>query len=219
MKYLSIDIETTGLDESWCQVLEVGCVLADTLDTATPVYNLPQWSCRLFHDRVQGEPYALWLNAELIKDMDRARKDMAFADSKNYIRPGLVFHQMAAWLGLGLGSQKVAPAGKNYGTFDSRFLWALPSWQRERLLHRRVLDPAQAFTLPEDERPPDLKTCIERAGLTDWDESLHHKAIEDAKVVVRLLRAGDDFLRRRLCTSISSPATPTSGSLPPDLTR
>lgn len=200
MKYLSIDLETTGLDESWCQVLEIAAVLADTNDKTTPVESLPTWTCRLWHKRIQGEPYALWLNAELIKDMDRARKDVEFATAHRYMHPEKVFWTLDEWVKNELGSEykKIAPAGKNYGTFDSRFLWALPAWCREQLLHRRALDPAAAFILPGDERPPDLKTCIERAGLTDWDESKHHKAVEDARVVVRLLRASDDFLFQRL---------------------
>lgn len=195
MKYLSVDIETTGLDESWCQILEIAVVLADTKDIVTPVSQLPHWSCRVMHKQVIGQPYALWMNAELIKEMERASKDNEFFDEHNYRYLGEVWGQLTYWIEQTGVTEKMSFSGKNYGTFDSRFLWLLPRWNREAF-RARVLDPGVLFFRPDDDRLPDLKTCIERAGII-WDEKRHHKALEDARMVIELNRVGLEQLWRR----------------------
>ena len=40
MKYISIDIETTGLDPENCQILSIGAVIEDTLNQL-PFEELP----------------------------------------------------------------------------------------------------------------------------------------------------------------------------------
>ncbi len=189
MRYLSIDLETTGLDSSWCQTLEVGCVYADTIDLHTPIEELPSFTCRFEYDRVIGQPFALHLNAQLIKDMERASKDHSFRISKNYMPPEAFWGLFTHWIeSVHKGGKKLSFSGKNYGTFDSHFLMRLPKWDRE-YFRARTLDPGQMFLEPDDAELPNLKTCIERAGL-DWDESKHHQAIEDARMVVSLNRVG-----------------------------
>lgn len=186
MKYLSVDIETTGLDESFCQILEVGCVMADTLDFDTPVEDLPTFRSRFYYDRVVGQPFALHMNAKLVLDMDKRPAGY------NYMHPDSFWSNFTDWIRVQQGHSVTAPklsfSGKNYGTFDSRFLWKLPRWNRE-YFRARVLDPGQFFLLPGDNVLPDLKTCIARAGV-QWDESKHHDAVEDARMVVKLNRVG-----------------------------
>lgn len=182
MKYLAVDIETTGIDENWCQILEIAAVLADTLDLATPAEDLPAWSCRLYYDRVVGQPYALWLNASLILDMERREAH------HNYLHPDSVWSHLNIWLeGHGLRDERLTLSGKNLGTFDLRFLCRLPRWNRERFRHR-VLDPGSLFLLPTDACLPDLHACAIRAGIP-WDAGKHHTALEDARTVVRLNNA------------------------------
>lgn len=184
MKYLSVDIETTGLDPSWCQTLEVGAVLADTLDFTTPVEDLPSWRCRFYYDRIVGNPVALHMNAQLILDMDTRPAQY------NYMHPDSFWSQFTHWLESELGPShpKISCSGKNFGMFDARFLERLPRWQRE-YFKIRVLDPGQFFFRQDDEILPDLKTCIARSGIA-WDEATHHDAVEDARMVVMLNRVG-----------------------------
>lgn len=204
MRYLSIDVETTGLDPSWCQTLEVAAVLADTLDFTTNVEDLPTFKCRFYYDKVVGEPYALHLNAELIRDMD-ARPAI-----HNYLHPDKFWSEFTWWIecqiGLHCKDNKLSLSGKNYGMFDSRFLERLPRWDR-RHMHHRLLDPGQFFFLPEDKVLPDLKTCIERSGLI-YDLKKHHKAVEDARFVVELNRRGLTNQWRHLTLPVLPPFTP-----------
>lgn len=69
--YVSIDIETTGLDPNTCQVLEVGAVIDDW---RTPVDQLPRFRRVLVHDEVHGNPYAMWLNSNLLKQLANVPK-------------------------------------------------------------------------------------------------------------------------------------------------
>lgn len=185
MKFLSIDIETTGLDESWCQILEIGAVLGDLTDT--PVLDLPWFHTRLYYDKVIGQPYALHLNAEIIKDMDK--RDPGW----NYLHPDSVSSALCIWLEkvVPLGT-KLTVAGKNYGSFDRRFLAKIPRWPNERF-HHRYLDPGNLFWMPDSDTVlPDTKECILRAGLA-WDAKKLHSAVWDARLVVELVRAGSTF--------------------------
>jgi hypothetical protein len=72
MPYVSIDIETTGLNHETCQTLEVGAVIDDW---KTPIDQLPRFRRVLVYDTVSGNPYAMALNAALLKFMANAPKD------------------------------------------------------------------------------------------------------------------------------------------------
>jgi len=57
------------------------------------------------------------------------------------------------------------------------------NWVRFR---HRVLDPASLYFDPKiDAALPDMKTCMERAGI---EGEVAHTAVHDAKVVIDLLR-------------------------------
>ena len=58
MKYVSIDIETTGLDPETCQILQVGAVIEDT-QNLLPLEELPKFNCIVEHPAYTGSPYAL----------------------------------------------------------------------------------------------------------------------------------------------------------------
>jgi len=82
--------------------------------------------------------------------------------------------------------ERINPAGKNFASFDSRFLNKLPHMD-EIFFSHRVIDPAILFWNPmTDKSLPDTKTCYERAGLKD---DVAHTAVDDARGIVRLLRA------------------------------
>lgn len=72
MPYVSIDIETTGLDSATCQTLEVGAVIDDW---KTPIDCLPRFRRVLTYETVSGNPYAMALNAVLLKFMANAPHD------------------------------------------------------------------------------------------------------------------------------------------------
>jgi len=64
LPYVSIDIETTGLDSDACQTLEIGAVIDDWI---RPLDQLPVFRRVLAWEEVTGSPYAMSLNAGLLK--------------------------------------------------------------------------------------------------------------------------------------------------------
>ena len=65
MRITSIDIETTGLNPSTSQVLQIGAVIFDTTDkefTSLATYNKV-----VYHREIHGEPFAIQMNLEIIK--------------------------------------------------------------------------------------------------------------------------------------------------------
>ena len=73
MKYLSIDIETTGLDPEKCDILEIACIIEDTEKkksiNATPVMLL-----YIDKDYYNFEPEAFEMNFKTMKSI-RDEKD------------------------------------------------------------------------------------------------------------------------------------------------
>ena len=184
LRYVSIDIETTGLDPETCQILEIGAVWDDW---TRPINELPKYHRLVVHEEYRGSAFALALNANLLKHLSGQREPW-------FLDPDQVADDFAAWLkGCGWDGQAgLTPAGKNFASFDRQFLRRLPRFEQVVKLHHRTLDPAVLFLRPEDDKLPDSKTCYERAGL---DNKVAHTAVEDALAVVRLVRLGINRLK------------------------
>lgn len=190
MNYVSIDIETTGLDPDKHQILQVGMVIDGHSFRERPVEELPAISVLIKHDAIVGEPYALAMNVELLRRIDR--KDSGalwpcFADK-------LLESFLADHLGDDIKSvegrrfltedQKVIAAGKNFAGFDRQFMRRHLHVVEKRFRHRS-LDPAILFLQMGEDRPPSLGQCLERAGLP---AVVSHDAVADARQVCALLR-------------------------------
>ena len=77
MRYISIDVETTGLDPEHCQILSIGAVIEDTLNQL-PFEKLPKFHAIIKRENVSGSIFALNLNRDLIqamKDHSEARTE------------------------------------------------------------------------------------------------------------------------------------------------
>jgi oligoribonuclease (3'-5' exoribonuclease) len=182
MKYLSLDIETTGLNPLVHDVLELGAIVEDTK------LKLPRSECPTFHtyfwkENYVGEPIALAMNAHILRKIHELKKagDMTFlADDYTF---GIRF---AAFLRRHFGSEAIVPAGKNVTSFDLPFLRRFKyGWSDIRFRHR-ALDPTLKYVNWEtDTQPPDLSTCKKRAGLP---ELVTHEALDDSWDVISLLR-------------------------------
>lgn len=68
MKYISIDIETTGLDPEFNQILSIGAVIEDTLNQL-PFEELPKFHAVIKRESVYGSLFALNMNKDLIETM------------------------------------------------------------------------------------------------------------------------------------------------------
>lgn len=67
MKYVSIDIETTGLDTQNDEILSIGAVIEDT-DKLLPIEQLPKLHMVIAHERIKaGSMFALNMNKKLIE--------------------------------------------------------------------------------------------------------------------------------------------------------
>lgn len=191
MKYLAVDIETTGLDDNYCQILEIGAVV-ETGD-GTPVEELPSMQVYLLYDRIQGEPYALNMNADIIERI------LHHTPGYNYCSPDYAYTTFEGFVykhfPSGFGKEtRITLAGKNVATFDLRFLQKLKHWPGQRF-HRRIIDPSIYYCSWEtDIELPDTQKCIERAGLEVIGKL--HNAITDCRVVIELVRRGPEYVRR-----------------------
>jgi len=190
MRYVSLDLETSGPDPLRHQTIELAAVVEDTRRTAaTPLAELPAFRRALRHPELCGTAGALALNAGLLHEL----ADKTKLTAPDICRPDEVLPQLREFL-LANGfkpNQKdcvsVTLAGKNVGTYDLLFLRQLPGWGTLVKAEPAVLDPA-AFYLNwhKDSRLPSMLICQARAG--DTEPHVAHQALADALEVVRLLR-------------------------------
>jgi len=68
MKYLSIDIETTGLDPDFNQILSIGAIVEDT-EKKLPFDEIPKFHACILADQLTGSPFAINMNRDLIESM------------------------------------------------------------------------------------------------------------------------------------------------------
>ena len=178
-KYLSIDIETTGLDPETCQILEVAAV-AETGEWDRPVEALPFLRLLVGHAEIRGQAAALALNARLVAELAD--------DPRKATSPAAVAWKLREFASEHLGPDTPTLAGKNLGTFDLRFLRRLPGWDNDFPHRRRVIDPGVLWFDPmADETVPDTTECMRRAGVTN---DRPHEALSDCRAVVELIRRG-----------------------------
>src|SRR5262245_33874793 len=156
IRYLSVDLETTGLDCAIHQVIEMGAIYDDGQQE---IKNLPKFHVYVRHGTYIWDPQALKMNWDLTA--------MILAET---VQPILDFEEVIPrfkrWLEeIGLGGKKLVFAGKNFGSFDLGFLKMLPGWVGVKYYHR-YLDPSMYYIEEADEAPPGLELCAHRIGLT-----------------------------------------------------
>lgn len=210
MKYVSIDIETTGINREKCQVLSIGAVIEDT-NNPLPIEDLPKFHAAIIgREGLYGEPFALNMNKDLIEtivqyqtasDQDEKNDIVNMTGMQFYKEEDIViaFYNWLAQNGMVEGITEYVSsrtnsakkvylnvAGKNFATFDRVFLEQLPRWKQLIDCRNRILDPAILFVdWTEDEALPGLGLCKERAG---YENHISHNALEDAIDVVEILR-------------------------------
>jgi hypothetical protein len=185
MRYISIDIETLGLDYKWSDIIEFGAVL-DDLSNPKPLEELPRFHTFIYKEKYKGEPYAMSMHSDILKKI--AKKDENFY----YTYPtklGSNFKKFLLKNGYEekLSSKKVSinVAGKNFMGFDNNFLINQTDFDSHIQIRSRVLDPAILYYAKNDETLPSLGLCLERA---DLQKEVAHTSIEDALDVIKLIR-------------------------------
>jgi len=209
MTFVSIDIEATGLQTDIDQILEFSAIIENTKNIL-PFKEIPKFSYTIVHERIEGHPRALIMNAEIIKRINfylenthqkeviKAQVDYQYKDVNNitagYCLPkDLLFH-FSKWLNdNGIVKEKgkdhlvITPAGKNFQSYDKLMISKLPGYGKLLVFRHRGIDPTTYFIDWEnDEVPPGLGDCKKRCGL---NEIISHKSLEDAWDVIQVLRS------------------------------
>jgi DNA polymerase III epsilon subunit-like protein len=177
MKLISIDIETTGLDPATCHVLEIGAVIFDPQPELDPAIRFrPATFERIIKcSRIQGEPYALQMNADLIAEIAGTKKTHVpirtavemVGDFRDFLEENLE------------EGEKATIVGKNYDAFDRQFLNRVNGWNvvTKNRLARRVLDVGSLCFCPDDGEVQNLTKCLAKLGVRD---EVTHRALDDA---------------------------------------
>lgn len=177
-KYVSIDIETLGLDPETCDIIEFGAVLDDL---ESPLETLPAYHTYLVKkDNLYcGQPFAMSMHPTILHRI--AKREGGYT----YMYPHQLDQQFNQWLsGKGVVG-KIVIAGKNFANFDLQFLKKI-GFGSETQYHHRILDLGSLFfEVGKDIIPPDSKECMRRANV---DGEVAHTAVEDALAVVRCIR-------------------------------
>ena len=190
MKYVSIDIETTGLDPEVHDVVEVGAVI-DDFTNPKPLDELPTFHCYVRMRNYVLDPYCAFLHQAIFHRISKF-PDEEVSDKWNFYTKKEVVHKFADFLndnGFNSGRDSrytISAAGKNFGAFDLQFLNKQLEFDKVIRFRHRFLDPGILYFDPKvDTVIPSQQECLDRANL---DEQVEHTAVEDAMQVVKLLR-------------------------------
>jgi len=201
MKYVSLDLETSGLDHADSSVLSLAMVIEDSTENK-PLTDLPSLKL-LFLDQVYGlTDTAVAMNSHLFAAralVANPKSRYLFTDEQlrkadeilsNYTviqgwwdnkdAPGAIT-VISEFLEKHFGNHKVTLAGKNVASFDYNFL---PTDLQSKFNHR-MLDPGSMFVKATDKVVPNTAECCRRAGVED---TVTHDAYGDALQVIQLIR-------------------------------
>ncbi|RFP66250.1 3'-5' exonuclease [Hymenobacter lapidiphilus] len=186
MRYISLDLETTGGRPARHQIIELAAVVEDTKNLR-PLSELAYFRRVVRHPEYVGTAGALALNAGLLREL--AQKE----PNPELCEPADLLPQLREFLlAQGFKTDKndcvaVTMAGKNIASFDLGFLRELPGYGTLVRAEPAMLDPA-AFYLNwrKDTRLPTMQTCKARAHFAD--DTVAHQALADALDVIELLR-------------------------------
>lgn len=181
MKFISIDVETTGVDPNTNKVIQIGaciCDLSEPFDrTKTPTFfcNV-KWSTAIPWDY-----QAVVMNSGIVEEMLKNK------ESEENLPPNEVTGEFKYWLSSNSipVNKGFTVAGKNFSGFDLQFLnISIPHWRNEIRIKQRVIDIASHFWVFGDECLPTLQECLNRAGI---ERSVTHNALQDALDVAELV--------------------------------
>jgi hypothetical protein len=180
LKYVSIDLETSGLYPS--QILQFSAIFEDPSKQLS-FDEIPKFNRYIKYSQYKGSAFALSLNSWILKilnenkNLDIIKIDDLEDEFYNWI---IQFIQPEN------NSSKVYinAAGKNFASFDLNFIKDAFVKRKVRIRHR-VLDPSILYIQEDDNQLPGSDELLKRAGI---NKSTTHNAIQDAWDVITLLR-------------------------------
>ena len=191
MKYVSIDIETTGLNPNENDIIEFAAVV-DEIGSTKEIEKLPK-----FHRYIKKQgnyicsSRAVVMHTKIFEEIEKDDEekcifieDLMYAFG-NFLQHNDVFPNKYGQIILNV-------AGKNFGSFDYQFLLKkIPEKHWNNISFRqRFIDPSILYLNDDDVYLPDLKSCVERLNEETkqnfaWNP---HTAMDDALQIVRLIR-------------------------------
>jgi oligoribonuclease (3'-5' exoribonuclease) len=105
MLYLSIDVETTGLEKDRYQILSIGAILEDTTKKLS-FEEIPKFHAAILHNEITGSPFALNMNKKIIeaivqyqtaKDQDE-KNDLVQMTGMHFYQEDQVVEGFYRWL-------------------------------------------------------------------------------------------------------------------------
>lgn len=217
MKYVSIDLETTGTDPETNQIIEFGAIIEDSKNPKS--YDESLKFRRVVLQRsgsYVGSAFALNLNSALFKiisELDSGKSVEFVRDqylNNNWCFDDELIPQFRKFLLKANDQDKliesqfltieIVAAGKNFGSFDKQFIQRLPDFEIHGVkFNYRSLDPTLAYIdWDNDEQPPSTNTLKKRAGIKG---QVSHEALDDAWDVIQLIRNSTSY--RKIAETIS----------------
>jgi hypothetical protein len=188
VKLAFLDIETSGRDPKIHQVIEFAMVL-DDLENPLPLGDLPCFWAYVEHQHYICEAEAIVMNARIFEKL--ARKS-PLTGVEQILAPGFLCSQLWQWMqkhGYEPDHRdertRFIAAGKNLDAFDLAFMNEMEAWTSRFQPRARKIDPGSMYALHTDSEPPDMKTCLERAGIS---HNYDHHALNDCFATVKLVR-------------------------------
>lgn len=151
---IAIDLETTGVDPWRDQILSIGAV---DIWTGEFFYR------ELHYPRISGSPYAMYMNAELLKRNEAG------------VSPQYALSDLEAWVDTG-GDDRPMPVGFNVGAFDMAFL----KRAGVNCFHYRTIELGTLYC--KDGRPQSSS----RVAREILNEDVMHNALDDAMQAAKL---------------------------------
>ena len=187
MRYLAIDIETTGLDPENNQILEIAMILEDT-EKKLPRKECPRQHLYIDREAYIGNSVALEMNAHTFKKINDLRNDYENDLSAFLMPEESISSSIRAFFQRNdiTPETPITPAGANFSGFDLRFLEQVLEDDVLQSIHRRSLDPSNIFIdFSKNHHVPSLATCKIIAGV---EGKVLHNAMDDAWDVIEILR-------------------------------
>ena len=199
MRYVAIDVETTGLSER-CGLLELAMVAEDTTQPFL-VEDLPYFRALFWPPDAVWEPFAMKMhraNGLLDEILSAERRDGEYAWEvlRCWLRgndthgpygdvESVPLHApLLSIPGTEPQLPKIVAAGKNFAGFDKRFIGPIA-----KHFDYRSIDPGSVFVDWSKDRLPGLADLVPPSGLAK------HRALDDARDVVLALRRSYDRAR------------------------
>lgn len=195
MKYVSIDVETTGIHPE-ANVIEFGAVVGDTESDAS-YEDYPSFRRVIIHDRMDVSPEAASMHYDIFMEMQNKGGEVIHVDS-NLMHQFNVFLENNGW---DEEEKRINVVGKNFMAFDDHYLRKFKGWRSGTMMgacrgyfkirpSNRCIDPAILYFREGDESLPSFVTCKERCGYEFDSNEYSHRADKDALEAAILFEEG-----------------------------